>query len=233
MTSDLWRFFVDPASVGLGPRLHSALALIVCAACICLICTPVGAHSGKAFLQVGKCSFGTCLKQILTATSFEWSHRWFKVLGENRILVTIQKHIKSVSVVPEKTGCFFLFTSSFLHSLPWPLQKYTKLSILVAFQNNFDIYTCLSAESWGVSWITCILYIFTTTVLSAWSPFRTRREMLSLEHLAKVFMGDIIQSLILIYGRELGCDEQITALATYSNFCFQAGAFRSWFVLSW
>lgn len=93
MTSDLWRFFVDPASVGLGPRLHSALALIVCAACVCLICTPVGAHSGKAFLQVGKCSFGTCLKQILTATSFEWSHRWFKVLGENRILVTIQNHI--------------------------------------------------------------------------------------------------------------------------------------------
>lgn len=98
---------------------------------------------------------------------------------------------------------------------------------------QFDICTCLSAESCGVSWTTCILYLFTTKVLSGWSPLRMRWEMFTLEPLAeRFFMGDIIQLQILIYGRELGCDEQITAPTTYSNFCFQAGAFRPWFVLS-
>lgn len=47
------------------------------------------------------------------------------------------------------------------------------------------------------------------------------------------FMGDIIQLQILIYGREPGCDEQITAPTRYSNFCFQEAAFRTWFVLHW
>lgn len=52
-----------------------------------------------------------------------------------------------------------------------------------------------------------------------------RGEMLTLELLANDFMGDIIQLQILIYGRELDCDEQITAPSTYSKFSAQAGAF--------
>jgi len=50
-----------------------------------------------------------------------------------------------------------------------------------------------------------------------------RGEMFILGSLAKVFMGDIIQSQILIYGKEPGCDEQITAPTTYSNLLLFSG----------
>lgn len=169
--------------------------------CVCLICTLVGAERGKAVPLVGKhkCSFGTCLKQILTATSFEWSYRGFKKFGmltnsTNKILVNIQKPILSLFLwFPRRQDAFafYVLLSWFSALITRKIHQTLNFPFLCwppTLQSSFDICTCLSAESWRVSWTTCVLYLFTTNVLSAWSPLRMRGATFTLEPLAKVFL---------------------------------------------
>lgn len=117
MTSDLWRFSLP--------------------CCLCMVCILVGADRGKAVPQVGeyKCSFGTCLKPESHCHKFDWLYdlRWLVWLtnSTDRILVNIQKPILSLFLCfQRRRDACFLFTPSFLLSLPWLLQKYTELLTL-------------------------------------------------------------------------------------------------------
>lgn len=115
MTNDLCRFFVDPGTVGLRPGLQPKLSFFM------LLCRsglhPSGSRQRRAAPQTGKwkCSFRTCLKQVITAGIFGWSYRGFKKLGKankkhrQHLCERSKVHFKSVSVFSEQTACGIFF----------------------------------------------------------------------------------------------------------------------------
>lgn len=218
----LCRFFVHSGTVGLRPGLQPKLLFLM------LLCRsdlhPSGSRQRQSSFSDGKINtFRTCLKEIVTATCFGWSCRGFKKLGKSNKQYRqhhgehSKAHFKCVSLVSEMTACgIFLLSKSFssfsslttvktlwtlTSVLCWPptLQSVQLWHLYLPFSRKLD-------SQLNKNVLCLFVFIYYQSALTR-SPLGMRGEMFTLELLAKGFMGDIIQLQILIYGRELDCDE--------------------------